>query len=227
MNFLSRFLMIGASALLAACATPTRTANGPAAPNVESGIMAGNTARLAGTTRSLASGKSYRFFSTNDPGAQAATRDQRQAETTAALAADDIVVDDSNIFKGHARAQAKTTLAHAKVEKFSNLGALAASIPTDAFMLSYQPRIDRDTPRVAEESRNVAVCAWILATKREADNDYHIMLGDDTGKVVFNAEMSGLPDTGTKTNRKALFTARATFESFVDEEGRKTGNYTG
>lgn len=227
MNLLSRISIIGASAAVVACTTPARISGAPAAPNVEPAIMVGNAARLAGTTRSLISGKSYRFFETNDPGAQAATRPERRAMTAAALAADDVVVDDSNVFKGHARAQAKTTLAHAKVEKFPDLGALAASLPTDAFMLGYQPRIDRDTPRVAEESRNVAVCAWILATKREDDNDYHIMLGDDAGNIVFNAEMSGIPDTGTKSNRKKLLAARAAFESFVDEDGRKTGNYTG
>lgn len=226
-NILSLVVSITAFGVLGGCtAVQAPSANLKTAPPLDA------TARPApggpaAPIRSPVTGKAYRFFQSDDPGAQAATRPQRRAEAAAALAEDDSPFDDSNVFKGHARAHAKTTIAHAKLEKLGTLAALVASIPTDAFMLSYQPRIDRDTPRVQEELRNVAVCAWIVATKREEDNDYHIMLSDDSGKIIFNAEMSGIPDTGSKANRKRIFSARATFESFVAEEGRKTGNYTG
>jgi hypothetical protein len=215
------------SFLISACSTISPPPAGSKAPGVETAVRAATTTGKSGEIRSPVTGKIYRFYQTDDPGAQADTRAARRSETDAALAADDVTVDDSNIFKGHARAQAKTTIAHAKLEKLGTLPALVASIPTDEFMLSYQPRIDRDSPRVAEEVRNVAVCAWIVATKGEDDNDYHIMLSDDDDKIIFNAEMSGIPDTGSKANRKRLFNARSTFEAFVAEDGRKTSNYVG
>ena len=73
----------------------------------------------------------------------------------------------------------------------------------------------------------MAVCAWIVATKGESDNDYHVMLSNADGSIIFNAEVSGIPDTGSKGNRKRLFDARASFEAFVEQDGRKTGKYTG
>jgi len=174
--------------------------------------------------------KRYRYALTDDAGAQVETRPARRAaaaveEQQAALAASEVVVNDSNVFKGAARANAKTSLAHAKIEKFSDLESLVAAIPTDEFMQNYDPKIMRDTPRVREESRNVGVCAWIVATKREDDNDYHVMISS-ADATIFNAEISGLPDSGNKSTLKKLATVRNTFEGFVEEAGRRTGTYT-
>ena len=218
-NVLFASILVGCSSV-----PPQRAATG--APSVEAAVRAATTTGKAGQI-SGGSGAKYGYFQTNDPGAQAATRDARRAEDAAALSADDVTVDDSNRFKGSARAHAKTTIAHANLERFGDLDALVATIPPDSKMLSYQPRINRDTPRVAEELRNVAVCAWIVATKGESDNDCHVMLSNADGSTIFNAEVSGIPDTGAKDNRKRLFDARATFEAFVAQDGRTTGNYTG
>jgi hypothetical protein len=223
----SRVLNVAAALLIAGCATGPTPPRVNRAPALEAPIRAATSSGSEGRTTSPQSGKSYRFFQTDDPGAQVATRTQRRAEDAAALADSDVAFDDTNVFKGSARAHAKTTVAHAEVEKFGDLPALIASIPTDRKMLSYKPRIDRDTPRVAEELRNVAVCAWIVATKKEDDNDYHIILSDDSGTIFMTAEMSGIPSIGSKLNRKRLFNSRSTFEAFVAEDGRKTSNYTG
>ena len=53
------------------------------------------------------------------------------------------------------------------------------SLPSDQFMRSYNPPIteDADSDRVQEEKRNVSVTAFLYATKKEADNDYHMILG--------------------------------------------------
>ena len=219
--------MVLLSLAVAGCSSipsQTKTAN---VPNVEAAIKAVTTTGVAGQSKSAATGKLYRHVQTDDPGAQAATRPVRIADRQAALAEDDVTFDDTNVFKGHARANAKTTVAHAKLEKFRDLDALVKTIPSDTTMLSYDPRITRDTPRVAEELRNVAVCAWIVATKREDDNDYHIMISNEDSSIIFNAEMSGIPSDGSKTNRKKIFNARATFEGFVEQDGRRTGSYTG
>ena len=227
MDSFPRVLHVAAALLIAGCATQPTPSRISRTPALEAPIRAATTSGREGQTTSPQSGKSYRYFQTDDPGAQAATRIQRRAEDAAALADSDVAFDDTNVFKGSARAHAKTTVAHADVEKFGDLVALIASIPVDQKMLSYKPRIDRDTPRVAEELRNVAVCAWIVATKKEDDNDYHIILSDDGGTIFMTAEMSGIPSTGSKLNRKRLFNSRLTFETFVADEGRKTGNYTG
>jgi hypothetical protein len=219
--------LLGLSIIVCGCATSNRPTPPTVGQKIEPAVRSVAIGDVAGQVRSQVSGKEYRFFFTEDAGAQTASREFRLAQRDAALSIAEIRADDSNVFKGHARAEAKTTLAHARIEKFKTLADLVAAIPTDDFMLNYEPPIDRDTPRVAEESRNVAVCAWIVATKREDDNDYHVMLSDASGEVIFNAEMSGIPATGNKTNRRKLLAARVSFETFVSEDGRKTGNYTG
>jgi uncharacterized protein YceK len=206
---------------------PQQTTGSTKVPSVEAAVKLASASGKAGQIQSPTTGKTYRYYQTDDPGAQAATREARQAAIAAATREADVSFDDSNVFKGKARAHAKTTLAHAKLKKFSGLDALVATIPTDEFMLNYDPPIDQDTPRVKEELINVGLCAWIVATKNEDDNDYHIMLSNHDGSTIFNAEMSGIPPTGSKANRKKIFNARAVFEAFVEKDGRRTGSYTG
>ena len=218
--------MFASMAMLCSCAiTPAqqRPTTSPEAGKkaIESVTQITGSGSVRGTQ-----GKSYAYFSTTDPGAQAATKPQRQQEEILAAADSDVALTDDNVFKGKARAQAKTTLAHAKLEKFTLLPTLLDSLPSDNDMLSYQPRIDRDTPRVKEETRNVSTCAFVYGTKREDDNDYHVIIGDGNGRFM-NVEISGLPQDGTKKNRKALAAPRDTFEAFIEAGGRTTGNYTG
>jgi hypothetical protein len=210
-----------------ACSTtkPPGAPHGLAAVRAKIEAAAGS-ASVAGNITSP-SGKLYAYWKTTDAGAQAEGALARRQQFDLILSNSDVSFDDSNVFKGKARAEAKTTLAHAKLEKFNSLDGLVTTIPADNDMLTYDPKITRDTPRVKEEIRNVGVCAWIVATKREEDNDYHIMLSNGDGSIIFNAEMSGIPNTGTKVNRKRIHDARAGFESFIGENGRSTGNYTG
>ena len=58
----------------------------------------------------------YRYFQTDDQGAQAETRSERRAKAALAAAEDDVEVPAKDRFAGSARAQAKTTVAHAKTE---------------------------------------------------------------------------------------------------------------
>jgi hypothetical protein len=227
---MNNFTLIAVFAFVSAAAgcssIPQQTTDGTKMPTVEAAVKAAGANGKAGQIQSP-TGNIYRYYQTDDPGAQAATRQARSDARAAAPRVADVSFDDSNVFKGVARAHAKTTLAHAKLKKFSGLDSLIATIPTDEFMLNYEPPIDQDTPRVKEELINVGVCAWIVATKNEDDNDYHIMLSNQDGSIFFNAEMSGIPPTGSKANRKKIFNARAIFEAFVEKDGRRTGSYTG
>jgi hypothetical protein len=113
---------------------------------------------------------------------------------TAAGTADQVTAH----FRGTDRKGAKTSIVSASREQFSDLAALAASLPSDDDMRDHHPPIARDTmTRAPEEARNVRVPAWIYAVKYEADQDWHVILGTDPSasgaKTFFNAEVSGLP----------------------------------
>jgi hypothetical protein len=52
---------------------------------------------------------------------------------------------------------------------------------------------DPENPRVNQERRNVRLTnLYLFAIKREKDNDFHLIIGDNNG-LYFNAECSGLP----------------------------------
>ena len=61
--------------------------------------------------------------------------------------------------------------------------------------------------------------------KKESDNDYHVIIGDNVKKTkatFFNIEISGVPKTGNAANKKALQTIRDFFEdNFVQLCGSK------
>src|SRR3954470_9050439 len=96
---------------------------------------------------------------------------------------------DRDTFIGHDRAKAKTSISDAPLETNYSLGRLERSLyDIDDFMRNeHQPPITKQSPRVIEEDRNVRVLAYLWAAKRESnDNDFHLIIGDRTGSVVFN-----------------------------------------
>ena len=58
-------------------------------------------------------------------------------------------------------------------------------------------KVNADSPRSPEERRNVTVTAFLYATKKEADNDFHLLIGDNPaggdGRFM-TSEVSGLPN---------------------------------
>jgi hypothetical protein len=81
------------------------------------------------------------------------------------------------------------------------MSALIETLPKDTIMEHHQPPItkDKDSDRVTEEQRNVTVNAFLYALRKEADNDYHMILGDDPNREqvrYLNSEVSGLPTGG-------------------------------
>jgi hypothetical protein len=88
---------------------------------------------------------------------------------------------------------------------------------TDQQMLQHEPPITESATsgRVAEEQGNVTVQAYLYATKKEADNDYHLILGTsdqpESGSYM-TAEVSGLPDSGSARTR--LQVPRDAFKAF-------------
>jgi hypothetical protein len=142
-------------------------------------------------------------------------------------------VDPFNSFRGKARRKAKVSVAHAPPEAFASVSDLIATLESDQVMAS-NPNITKasDSDRVEEEMRNVTVSAFLYAFKKEADNDYHVIIGDPPGTPggkFFNVEISGLPtgaDNPTAATKKKLTAARKAFKDFFHLGNTGPNNYT-
>ncbi len=110
-------------------------------------------------------------------------------------------VSDGEHFAGAARKAAKTSFAAAPVESFTAPGALLDTIlqgvDPSANDQAMRQNVNARSPRAPEEQRNGTVTAFLYATKKETDNDFHLLIGDNPnggdGRVM-TAEVSGLPN---------------------------------
>ncbi len=128
-------------------------------------------------------------------------------------------------FSGTDRAKAKTSFVRGvPFKSFASIAALAASLTKDSEM---KAKLKRTSPRIAEEKKNVRLRnnIFLYAMKKEGDNDYHVIIGDNAVKskaTFFNVEISGVPQTGTAANKTAIQTIRDFFEdNFVELCGSK------
>jgi hypothetical protein len=128
-------------------------------------------------------------------------------------------------FAGTARKAAKLSIPNAKVQTYKDLKNLLKSLPDDAVMAARKPKIKTGATsnRVSQEKRNVRVRAFLYAASREADNDFHLILGRDpkkTPEMYMTMELSGLPPK-SKPSFAALESARNAYKAFF------TGNLPG
>jgi hypothetical protein len=158
----------------------------------------------------------HRIAESNEPGTEEELREQIEQ-----LPANERMLAAANVenFAGTDRKAAKISIAASPVEAFSNLSILLDDLPTDDFMRHYNPPIteDADSNRVQEENRNVSITAYLYATKKEADNDYHIILGSSNRSDAryMTAEISGLPPRNP--TRAALKIPRTAFQEYFSE----------
>lgn len=99
-------------------------------------------------------------------------------------------------YTGRDRRGAKTHFALAPEEDFKEITDLVKTLPSDHFMLdSTDLRKQKEDMRLPMENRNVRIGkVYLYAVKKEADNDYHLILENQpSGNVFFTAEVSGLP----------------------------------
>jgi len=85
-------------------------------------------------------------------------------------------------------------------------------------MLHHTPPIGIDSAsgRVTEEQRNVHLTGFLYAASREADNDFHLIVGGDPAvspEMYMTMEVSGLPPSAS-ASYAALKAARDSFETF-------------
>jgi hypothetical protein len=133
---------------------------------------------------------------------------------------------DADTFAGTKRKAVKTSLLDGVgVESFDSTTALIATLPADDSMTSHDPPIDSgpNSRRVDEEKRVVIVTGFLYATKKETDNDFHIIFGGDPNgaddPAYFTAEVTGLPESGPFRDR--LTTARDQYKAFFANGGGK------
>jgi len=121
-------------------------------------------------------------------------------------------------FAGTARKAAKLSIANAPTGKFKDLKNQIKSLTADSAMIAHVPKIKSTATsgRVKEEKRNVSLKVFLYAASREADNDFHLILGRDpkaTPEIYMTMELSGLPPASSASFAK-LNTTREAFKAF-------------
>lgn len=121
-------------------------------------------------------------------------------------------------FGGTDRKAAKLSKGTGPTEPFSDLKDLIASLASESTMINHKPKIatNANSGRVKEEERNVRVSAFLYAASREADNDFHMIIGRDhtaTPEMYMTMELSGLPPKNAPTFAD-LNNARKAFKKF-------------
>ena len=121
-------------------------------------------------------------------------------------------------FNGTARKAAKLSISAADSENFKDVKDLIKSLVADAKMIAHKPKITTTATsnRVKEEERNIRVTAFLYAASREADNDFHLIIGRDpkvTPEMYMTMELSALPPKESDSFPQ-LQAARAAFKKF-------------
>jgi hypothetical protein len=122
----------------------------------------------------------------------------------------------SDDFAGTARRIAKLSIATATTENFADVAALIATLPSVASMVKLKIPTTATSDRVAPEKRNIHVTAFLYAASREADNDFHLIIGRDPSasqEMYMTMELSGLPASDSAAF-PALNAARSAYKSF-------------
>ena len=167
-------------------------------------------------------GKTYQAVPTNERG-ESEEREVREFSTSAARRRP----SDGEHFAGQARKAAKTSFAGATEESFASPGALLDSIlkgasPGDNDQVM-RGKLNASSARAPEEQRVVSVTAFLYATKKEADNDFHLLIGDnpDGGDGRFmTAEVSGLPNPDDSLTPQ-FQTVRDQYKAFFAATGQE------
>ena len=83
--------------------------------------------------------------------------------------------------------------------------------------------LNADSPRAPQERRNVTVTAFLYATKKETDNDFHLLIGDNPNGAnvrFITSEVSGLPVT-TNASTPQFQRVRDAYKEFFRNTGQE------
>ncbi len=140
------------------------------------------------------------------------------AKPRAAGAADNQKWDgsDGETFSRTARRAAKTSIAHGTEKQFNSFQQFHDWLPKQADMESLHIPSGIDSNRIDKEKFDVTIVAYLYATAKQSDNDFHIVVGGGPNAPIsqkMNVEISGLPPVGFP-DRDTLVAARQTFKAF-------------
>jgi hypothetical protein len=124
----------------------------------------------------------------------------------------------SDNFAGTARSAAKLSIGQGRTEQLADVSALIATLAADDAMVHHTPPIatTSNSGRVTEEQRNIHVTGFLYAASREADNDFHLIIGRDPAtlpEMYMTMEVSGLPPANSPAFQK-IKGARDSFQGF-------------
>ena len=127
-------------------------------------------------------------------------------------------VSTGDDYAGTDRKASKLSIGSKATEDFNDLSDLIASLTPDDDMIDHQPPIavDANSGRTQEEQRNVSFSAFLYASSREADNDFHLIMGRDPNanpEMYMTAEVSGLPPSNSPAFSK-MNAARTSFKNY-------------
>lgn len=159
------------------------------------------------------------------------------SQTTAQ--AECLAEDAGNVFAGQYRAAVKTSFVtdgQGHVAPFQNRGSVSdllnylngehdGVVRNDTAMRAAHQWHSADvaTSRTTEEQENVLITGYIVAINpHEDDNDFHVIVRDDTQDVFLNAEVSGLPQS---CGDRAMFrNARDDFQVVMNNQAIAPGS---
>lgn len=156
--------------------------------------------------------------------AAAVARELGEAPGVASVAA---AIPASEFYKGSDRKAAKLSIAQAPIVSFDDVNDLLGTLPSKDAMAKHNPPIttQASSNRVAEEKRNVRVRCWLYAASKEADNDFHLILGRAPGLTpprFMTMELAGLPPKNA-ASFPTLKAARDAFHAFFSSNLPGTG----
>ena len=99
-------------------------------------------------------------------------------------------------FAGSDRKAAKLSIASAPMQNYPDVSSLIATLPSVDDMVKLNIPTDPTSNRVSQEERNLHVTGFLFASSREADNDFHLIVGDAPNapqEMYMTMEVSGLP----------------------------------
>ena len=117
--------------------------------------------------------------------------------------------------------------AAAPTENFSDVSSLINSLPTVDSMVKLNIPTTTNSNRVQQENRNVHVSGFLFAASREADNDFHLIVGRDpkaTQEMYMTMELSGLPPPDSPAF-DSLNTARTAYKQFFSTQNLPGAGY--
>jgi hypothetical protein len=130
-------------------------------------------------------------------------------------------------FAGTARKIAKLSIPAAPVENFKDVSKLIASLPSVSTMVALNISTAPNSDRVQQEKRNIHVSGFLFAASREADNDFHLIVGLDpnaTQEMYMTMEVSGLPPSASPAFGP-LDTTRTAYKNFFGTQNLPGAGY--